>query len=354
MLNQKRGILLVLMQMALWSVFISLPYFMVPRQMDEDSVNSFMRHAMPHADMAVNMFISSLAFNVFLIIFFYAHHYYIFDRFVVPKHYATYVLVLVISFTLIFFGSHFFKRYVFESLPFMMRPVNFREFVRAVNWYLLILAVDLGIKLLMQLKQTEQRAREIENSQLRTELSFLHAQINPHFLFNSLNTIYSLALKKSDSAPSAVLKLSHLLRYVIDDANKESVSLEQEVSYLNNYIDLQRLRSTSSLEVNFKVTGNINATQIAPLLLLPFVENAFKYGISNQEPSPINIELERNSKTLVFSVQNRKFEGGEKDSTGIGINNVKRRLELLYYNKHELEIQDKPNTYFIKLTIQFT
>ena len=106
--------------------------------------------------------------------------------------------------------------------------------------------------------------------------------------------------------------------------------------------------------VNFKVAGNISSAQIAPLLLLPFVENAFKYGISNQEQSPIDILLEKTPATLVFTVQNRKFEQGEKDSTGIGINNVKRRLQLLYPNKHELQIQDKADTYFIKLTIQFT
>ncbi len=354
MLSGKRKILLAFLQIGLWVVFISLPYFMVPHQMDEGNIDSFMRHAMPHADMAENMFISSLAFNLLLIIFFYIHHYFIFDRFVSTKRYVSYVLVLVLCFVVIFYGSHIFKRFVFESVSFMMRPISFREFIRAFNWYLLILSVGLGVKLLMQLKQTEQRAREIENAQLRTELSFLHAQINPHFLFNSLNTIYSLALKKSDSAPAAVLKLSHLLRYVIDDANRESVALEQEINYLNNYIDLQKLRSTASLVVNFNVTGNISSTQIAPLLLLPFVENAFKYGISNQEPSPIDITLERTASSLTFSVQNKKFEQGEKDSTGIGINNVKRRLELLYHDKHVLEIEDKTDSYFIKLTIQFT
>jgi len=353
-LTEKRRIFLILLQLALWSAFISLPYFMVPHMGEEGNIDTFIRHATPPADMAMNMFVSSLAFNFCLIAFFYAHHYLIFDRFVVTKQYLMYILILVACFVVIFYGSRMFKRSVFESIPFMLRPVTFRELVRSLTWYLLVLSVSLGVKLLMQLRQTEQRAREIENAQLRTELSFLHAQINPHFLFNSLNTIYSLALKKSDSAPTAVLKLSHLLRYVIDDANKEHVSLEQEVNYLNNYIELQKLRSTSSLIVSFKVAGNISSTQIAPLLLLPFVENAFKYGISNQEQSPIDILLEKTESELTFSAQNRKFEQGEKDSTGIGINNVKRRLELLYPHKHLLQIQDKDDTYFIKLTIQFT
>ena len=344
----------VLLQVILWAVFLSLPYFMVPHQGEESNIDNFLRHSMPHADMAMNMFISSLAFNLCLILFFYVHHYYIFDRYITDKRYISYVVVLLICFGAIFYASHFFKRIVFESLPFMVRPVTFRDFVRSFNWYLLVLAVDLGAKLLNQLKQTEQRAREIENAQLRTELSFLHAQINPHFLFNSLNTIYSLALKKSDTAPTAILKLSHLLRYVIDDANRETVPLEQEINYLNNYIELQKLRSTSTLSINFTTEGNINATQIAPLLLLPFVENAFKYGISNHDPSPIEIHLERTASLLTFSVHNLKFEQAEKDSTEIGINNVKRRLELLYPDKHQLQIEDKQNTYFIKLTIQFS
>ena len=188
---------------------------MVPHMGEEGNVDNFIRHATPPADMAMNMFLSSLAFNFCLIAFFYAHHYLIFDRFVVPKKYFQYVVILALAFIIIFYGSRIFKRTVFD-MPFMQRPVSFRELVRQLTWYLLVLAVSLGIKLLMQLRQAEQRAREIENAQLHTELSFLHAQINPHFLFNSLNTIYSLALKKSDSAPTAVLKLSHLLRYVID------------------------------------------------------------------------------------------------------------------------------------------
>ena len=354
MLLERRSIFLVFLQVGLWAAFISLPYFMVSHQSEEAMVDSLLRHTTPVSDLAMNMFVSSLAFNICLVIFFYVHHHYLYDRLVLTRQYFIYIFVLTLCFAGIFYGSTIFKRAIFESVPYMLRPVSFKDFVRALTWFLLVLFVSIGLKLLVQLRQTEQRAREIENAQLRTELSFLHAQINPHFLFNSLNTIYSLALKKADSAPAAILKLSHLLRYVVDDATRESVPLEQEINYLNNYIELQKLRSTSSLAVNFKVAGDITSTQIAPLLLLPFVENAFKYGISSHEPSPIDIVLERTSSALLFSVSNRKFEQGEQDSTGIGINNVKRRLELLYHLKNELLIQDNPDTYFVKLIIYFT
>ena len=353
-MNASRKYFFIFLQIALWSFFLALPYLSVPHPGDENNVDNFMRHAMPSADMAKNMFLGSLIFNICIIIFFYLHHYLLYDKLAATGKYISYILALVIIFIIIFYGSRIFKRVIFDSLPFMIRPVSFRDFVRTITWYLLALLISLGIKLFTRLRQTEQRAREIENAQLRTELSFLHAQINPHFLFNSLNTIYSLALKKSDSAPAAVLKLSHLLRYVIDDANREFVPLEQEVNYLNNYIELQKLRSTSSLSVNFNVNGNISSTQIVPLLLLPFVENAFKYGISNHSSSPIDIDLNISSGQMSFSVKNRKFEHAELDSTGIGINNVKRRLELLYPGKYTLSIQDKEDFYFIKLIIQFT
>jgi two-component system LytT family sensor kinase len=353
-MSRNRKFFLIVLQLAMWSAFVALPYFMIPRFNDANLADAFVKHHYAQPDQALNVFLSSLVFNFFLIVFFYAHHYILFDRFVVTRRFGEYACILVASFIFIFMVSHYFKRYFFADIPGIFRPVNFREIVRAGTWYSLVLLVSMGVKLLVQLRQAEQRAREIENAQLRTELSFLHAQINPHFLFNSLNTIYSLALKKSDTAPVAVLKLSQLLRYVIDDANRDKVPMEQEVNYLNNYIELQKLRSTSSLLVSFRVEGDIATLLISPLLLLPFVENAFKYGISSNQVSPIDILLSRQGDSMTFTVKNKKFEQGETDSTGIGINNVRRRLDLLYPDKYKLEIADGADSYFIKLIIQFT
>jgi LytS/YehU family sensor histidine kinase len=179
-------------------------------------------------------------------------------------------------------------------------------------------------------------------------------QINPHFLFNSLNTIYGLSLKKSDNAPKAVLKLSQLLRYMIEETGHDTVPLEQEVSYLNNFIELQKMRSGPSLTVTFDVEGDINSANIAPMLLLPFVENAFKYGLNNSLDSPIQISLDVSRETIIFSVINRKFENMERHSSGIGIPNVQRRLELLYPGKHILNIEDAVDTYLVKLIITLT
>jgi sensor histidine kinase YesM len=164
----------------------------------------------------------------------------------------------------------------------------------------MVLFGAIGIKLTDLWRQAERRARDIENEHLRTELSFLHMQINPHFLFNSLNTIYGMSLKKSDNAPKAVLKLSQLLRYMIEETGHNTVPLEQEVTYLNNFIELQKMRSGPSLSVTFDVEGDINGANIAPMLLLPFVENAFKYGLNNSLDSPIQISLWVSKERIVF------------------------------------------------------
>lgn len=354
-MNKRRTVLLILMQVVVWSAFIMLPYFMVPRPNEETSVDAFMRYYTRQQDMAQHVFISSLAFNICLIIFFYIHHVFIFDRFIVPRRFGAYLGIVITSFFAIFFISYLYKGFLIAPDPLHRNALAFREYVRAGTWFLLVLLTSLGIKLLTQWRMAEQRTREIENEQLRTELSFLHAQINPHFLFNSLNTIYSLSLKKSDAAPAAVLKLSELLRYVINESKLDKVPLDEEMNYLKNYIELQKLRSTSSLVVHYKEQGDIHSTLISPLLFLPFVENAFKYGISNNETSPIDISLLRENGSLEFAVRNKKFNGKGtlKPSTGIGINNVRRRLKLLYPEKHELQIDDSSDHYSIKLTIHF-
>jgi sensor histidine kinase YesM len=354
-MSNRRKLLIVLLQIALWGAFISLPYFMVPHQSEFNTVEEFLKRFSPQPDLPLNIMLSSLPFNILLISFFYIHHYLIFDKFIVTRRFVAYTVIVISAFILIFTVSTYFKKCSFANVPGVDHPLAFRDYIKSVTWFMLVLLASLGLKLLSQWQQAEERAKEIENEQLRTELSFLHAQINPHFLFNSLNTIYGLALKKSETAPQAVIKLSQMLRYVIDEASREKVSLEQEINNLENYIELQKLRSTSTLKVSFKVNGDISTASIAPLLLLPFVENAFKYGLSNHEDSPIDIVMSIEDKYLfTFTVKNKKFERTERHSTGIGIPNVQRRLALLYPGRHKLDISDIDKIYTIKLSIQLS
>jgi hypothetical protein len=341
------------MQIILWGLFLALPFFMIPHNTpDQNRQLMITRESQPN--WAYYTYLTSVSLNVCLIIFFYIHNQYIFDYFILRNTrygYALYVVILVISFSSIFEVSYVIRRALLNTFSLFERPIEVRDVIRTATWFFLVLFAGVGIKLTDLWRQAEKRARDIETEHLRTELSFLHMQINPHFLFNSLNTIYGMSLKKSDNAPKAVLKLSQLLRYMIEETGHDMVPLDQEVSYLNNFIELQKMRSGPSLLVTFKVDGNISGAMIAPMLLLPFVENAFKYGLSNNMESPIQIDLQVDRDKIIFSVINRKFENMERHSSGIGIPNVVRRLELLYPERHTLDIQDRGDTYYIKLKI---
>jgi sensor histidine kinase YesM len=342
-----------LLQFLLWGLFLSLPYFTIPHNSPEINKQLLIvRDVQPYWD--YYMFFNSFSFNVFLIVFFYVHNLFIFDRFILTRRILEYILygvIVILSFGIVFSLSFLVRNFLLHKFSLYERPLEVRDIIRFALWFFLVLFAAIGVKLNELWRSAEKRAREIENEHLRTELSFLHMQINPHFLFNSLNTIYGMSLKKSDVAPNAVLKLSQLLRYMIEETGHDSVSLEQEVNYINNYIELQKMRSTSSLNITFDVQGDIHTSSIAPMLLLPFIENAFKYGISSTSHSPIDISLSARRDMILFSVINKKFDQQNKHSTGIGIPNVQRRLDLIYPGKHELDIQDLGDTYYIKLKI---
>jgi sensor histidine kinase YesM len=185
------------------------------------------------------------------------------------------------------------------------------------------------------------------------EIALLRSQVNPHFLFNTLNNIYSLVYNKSDEAPEAVMKLSSIMRYMLYDSNTDVVPVIKEVEYLNSFIELQQLRITQKGFVEIKVFGSMENRSIAPMLLIPFVENAFKHGDKNQEPGII-IHLNLETEKLVFTVENyikRNPTVLSEESGGFGLQNIKRRLGLLYPDKHELKINLTDEKYKVELTI---
>lgn len=193
---------------------------------------------------------------------------------------------------------------------------------------------------------------ELIKQQQASEIELLRAQINPHFLFNTLNNIYSMVLNKSNEAPDAVMKLSSIMRYMLYDSNTERVSLTKEVEYLNSFIELQQIRIPNKAFVEMNIKGNISDKSIAPMLLIPFVENAFKHGDRNFEPG-ISIILQTNENQLLFVVQNYKKSNSAsiEESGGFGLKNIEKRLNLLYKDKHNLIIQNNKETYKIELTL---
>jgi len=191
---------------------------------------------------------------------------------------------------------------------------------------------------------------------LESELKFLKSQIHPHFLFNTLNNLYALTLDKSDKAPEVVVKLSDLLSYMLYECNVAFVPLEKEMQLLNDYLELEKIRYRNELKTDFDVNGRVAGKQVAPLLLLPFVENAFKHGLSKNIKNPwLNITLDIEDYSLIFKVENNKPVVDQTDETGytegIGLKNVRRRLDLIYPNGYQLNVENGKDLFSIKLSI---
>jgi sensor histidine kinase YesM len=194
--------------------------------------------------------------------------------------------------------------------------------------------------------------KRTRKEKLQAELSYLKAQINPHFLFNTLNSIYALAIDKSDHTATAVVKLSGMMRYVLSEAHRDLVSLQKELEYISGYIELQRLRLDDSVQLHFAITGEVRDLRIAPLILIPFVENAFKYGVNPEEDSNISIGIDITGDELHLSVLNHKVTVQPAEESGLGISNTRHRLSLLYPGQHDLHISDTPESFFVSLNMK--
>lgn len=201
--------------------------------------------------------------------------------------------------------------------------------------------------------------QQLENKNMQSELQFLKSQINPHFFFNTLNSLYSLTLKKSDLAPEIVIKLSDMMRYMLYECNEKKVNLNKEILYLKNYIDLEKLRYGNSMDIQFHMSGITEHILIAPLLFITFLENAFKHSI-NTSPGIkryVHISLRIQDLKLHFDIANNKSESSSHEEVltpvgGIGLENINRRLQLVYPNRYDLKILNLPQEYIVNLLLK--
>lgn len=293
-----------------------------------------------------------------LIIFFYLNFFILLPNYYFTKKYFIFFGAVVIFFTLINLIPVLF---IHDGMPVPPPPshgpqheppqapsgFSAPEIFHNLSLFLVVFFFALIISVTNRWRQTEKE-------KLNTELLYLKAQINPHFLFNTLNTIYSLALERSNNTANAVIQLSQMMRYVLDDAQKNFVELEKEFAYLQSYIELQKVRFGDSLKLNFSLTGNANGKKIAPLILIPFIENSFKHGINAEENALIEISLNVHDDVLNLYVSNNKVMSMQPTGKpgGLGIKNTKARLQLLYAGKHILKITDKEKTFIVSLTLQ--
>jgi LytS/YehU family sensor histidine kinase len=285
---------------------------------------------------------------------FYLNYLLFIPRFLNRKKYGLYALVIAV--TLIIYGIDKYAFAVMFKADVLQRmkgdTIGFVSyFLSTLFTSIIFLFLSVVLKFSVDWFLNERIQRDLENQRLSAELAFLKSQINPHFLFNSLNSIYSLAYQQSENTPGAILKLSEIMRYMLYECNDNKVDLSKELQYLQNYIDLQKIRFGNKAYIDFKLEGKVGNQQIVPLLLIAFIENAFKHGIANDSLSPINMVITVDEQYLHFFIQNRKHSNNTDAMGGIGLNNVKRRLDLLYKGKYNLEIRDEIDTYTCELSL---
>lgn len=239
-------------------------------------------------------------------------------------------------------------------------PAMQEKILSSLNWSFLpnlfIVATSTVVKITLDWYKNMRERQELETRTMQTELRFLKSQINPHFLFNTLNSLYAHTLKKSDQAPEIVLRLAEMMRYMLYDCNEKWVELGKEVTYISNYLELERLRQGKNADICFEVQGSVSQHRIAPLMFIPFIENCFKHGLGNNiSQGFVHISLSASEDEVSLTIENSKPErlpdplSGR--SGGIGLVNVRRRLELLYPGRYDLKIEDKPGIYQVKLNL---
>ena len=345
-LNKK--FLTITVHIAVWTCFFLLPIVFFPRSKD------------PNYQISEPVQWMFICINIYLVGFFYLNTQVMIPKLLANKKWLWYTLAIIVCLFLFVQLPRLFDDWIRAEMPQGSKHFRMRKrslipypFTGSTAVFFLVFTVSTCMKVIQQWLGAEQRKKEIENEKLNTELSFLKSQINPHFLFNTLNNIYSMAVAKSDATAGAVMKLSSIMRYVISDTKHHLVPLEKELQFIQHYIDLQKLRLTDKVDIVYTTSGDVENKQIAPLIFIPFVENAFKYGISTKENSKIIIEVKANETQVVLIVNNAIITQQKEliENTGIGIKNSKRRLELLYPEMHQLNIKNENGHFTVNLTI---
>ena len=329
----------VFLHLAFWAFVLALPFLSQPSPIPPGTPK------VPVGQLfTITQFFTIFAF--FNIPFFYLNSEILVPEILQKKGVWGYLFTTIVLVLGVFFFNSWIREYFFPDQFFPRTGSTFQ--------LLFFLAVSASYRILSDNLKNEQEKKEQETEKLKSELSFLRSQISPHFIFNVLNSIVSLSRRKPERVEPVVVKLSDLMRYMLYESDDAKVTIEREAQYLRAYIELQQLRFGDDIEINFH-DNHLNESQsIEPMLLIPFVENAFKHGVGMILNPIINIDLHTENNRLVFEVKNkvnRQFKEIKDNASGIGLNNVKRRLELLYPDNHQLTIKDENDFYVVKLVI---
>ncbi|MDR0733864.1 MAG: sensor histidine kinase [Dysgonamonadaceae bacterium] len=362
LLSKHKKLMFTVLHIAVWALFIRLT---IPRIMVERSVN----------DIFFPLIIA-MEYSL-LIVYFYLNGSVFVPRLLSKKKTALFLAITIAAFILFGFAVPWLVRQYF--VHFMSEP-PFRPdmpprrphfpppdgdrfsphiiverigiYARSIR-FLIVFVVSTGLKTVSLWYAEKQRLQELENSMVQAELSFLKSQIHPHFLFNSLNSIYCLALSKDDKAPEAILSLSDFLRFVTVESNHSRIPLGREMKMLKEYIRLQSFRASEKFNLQFQANGDFGKWEIMPLTFIPFVENAFKYGISAHIECFIHIGVEVKNGVLQFTCDNSVvLEINKRNlSEGVGLENIRKRLCLAYPEQHSLNIDSDSSAFHVELQI---
>ncbi|ALJ04192.1 histidine kinase [Pseudalgibacter alginicilyticus] len=342
----------------LWLVYFSLNTVRWGIYFDDDSFNGILESPYLYS-FKTNL----LGFPIHMILC-YLNIYLLMPKLAFKKKYISYVflillaifLMVVVKFNLTYF---FVNQNVWPEGPATINTLTLNYVIEMMFGELYVITFVTAIKVTLDFLKEHKRVADLEKAQLETELLFLKTQISPHFFFNTLNNIYSLAVENSKKTPKIILKLSELMRYLLYETKSKRQSLENEILCIHNYLDLERVRHSDDLEIDMSISGDIEDKEIAPIILLTFIENAFKHGAhKNIGAVKIVIDLAIKKDFLFFKISNpmpvvTEHKDSFNQSSGIGLENVKKRLALGYNKKdYKLKIKNNDDMFVVKLRIR--
>ncbi|WP_026976263.1 sensor histidine kinase [Flavobacterium tegetincola] len=341
----KNKLITVVSHVLVWLTLFCLPYLL--SYGEEQNINRLIAHFL------IPLFFSSIIF--------YFNYFVLVDRLLFPKKTMEFILINTVIIVLFLFLKEFIEDNYFEDIlkkriettERIGPPFKIAMYIQLLS-YLAPLFFAVALKSTQRWVKNEAERKEAANIKLKSELQHLHYQLQPHFFFNSLNNIYSLVDISPDQAKSSIHSLSKLMRYMLYETNVESIPLTKEIDFLKKYIDLMKLRVSDKTSVSYSFPIKETGIQIAPLLFISLIENAFKHGVSATKPSSIDINMTCEDSTVFFSVENNNFpkKTEDKSGSGIGLQNLDKRLELLYSDKFNFKTTIKDNRFLVHLEIK--
>lgn len=334
-----------LIHIVAWGILIGLPFFFTGRETQEITVESYIR---------------SVIVPLSFMMVFYVNYFFLVKHFLFSKHgwkfFLSNVILIATAMALVHLLMHLLPPPEFQH----RRPE--RELQEIIGFFFvnallygLVAGLSVAIKMTNGWYAVESARRELEKSRAEAELQNLKSQLNPHFLFNTLNNIYSLIAFSPERAQEAVHDLSRLLRYVLYESSRQLVGLEKELDFIRNYVELMRIRLPENVELKTEISAVRPDAEIAPLLFISLIENAFKHGVSNNKPSYIHLDIHQTGDLVVCYLRNSYFPKDaqqDKSGSGIGISNLRKRLALLYPNRHIFSCGIDGDSYYSMLELQ--